>query len=96
MKPDGGVFLGMPRSEGSAAEPVPTQPELPPALTAHAAALVQRHPECFWYWRPDAPIRSLEDVRLVVRHLREYGGHDAWLAARELNECLSPRSRRTS
>jgi hypothetical protein len=65
-------------------------------MAARAAALVRQYPECFWYWRPDAAIRSLEDVRLVVRHLREYGGHDAWQAAQDLSECLSPRSRRTS
>jgi hypothetical protein len=54
-----------------------------------------RHPDCFWFWRPDARIRSLGDVRLVVRQLREYGDRQAWLAARDLARCLSPHSRRT-
>jgi hypothetical protein len=75
---------------------VPTSSDAPPELAARAAALVRQYPECFWYWRPEAPVRSVEDVRLVVRQLREYGGRDAWLAARDLSECLSPRSRRTS
>jgi hypothetical protein len=68
----------------------------PPELAAQAAALVKRYPECFWFWRPGAEIRYLEDVRLVVQHLREYGDRSAWLAARDLNQCLSPRFKRTS
>ncbi|MBA3888887.1 MAG: hypothetical protein H0X67_24650 [Acidobacteria bacterium] len=68
----------------------------PPELVARADALMSRYPECFWFWRTDARIRSLDDVRLVVRQLREYGDRDAWLAARDLARCLSPRSRRTS
>jgi hypothetical protein len=86
----------MARVDDSTAEPIPAQPDAPPELAALAAALVRQYHECFWYWRPDAPIRSLEDVRLVVRQLRTYGGRDAWLAARDLSACLSPRSRRTS
>ena len=86
----------MARSEGSTAEPVPTSSSALPELAARAAALVREYPECFWYWRPGASVRSVEDVRLVVRQLREYGGRDAWLAARDLSECLSRRSRRTS
>jgi hypothetical protein len=88
--------LNMARFEDSTAEPAPTPPPAPPELAARAAALVRLFPECFWYWRPDASVRSLEDVRLVVRQLRAYGDRDAWLAARDLSECLSPRSRRTS
>lgn len=65
-------------------------------IVAQADALVRRFPECFWFWHPEAQIRSLEDVRLVVRHLREYGDREAWLAARDLNRCLSPRFRRAS
>lgn len=68
----------------------------PADLVALASGLVHRYPECFWFWRPDAPIRSLDDVRLVVRQLRDYGGRDAWLAAQDLSPCLSARSRRTS
>jgi hypothetical protein len=67
-----------------------------PELVARADALMSRHPECFWFWRTDAGIRSLDDVRLVVRQLREYGGRDAWLAAQDLARCLSAHSRRTS
>jgi hypothetical protein len=35
-------------------------------------------------------------VRLVIEHLREYGGHRAWWAAQELHQCLSPHYKRTS
>lgn len=82
--------------ESSPEDPVSTSSDALSDLTARAATLVGQYPECFWYWRTDAPIGSLEDVRIVIRHLREYGGRDAWLAAQDLSECLSPRSRRTS
>ena len=39
-------------------------------------------------------IRHVEDVRLVVEHLREYGDRRAWWAAQELHRCLSPLSKR--
>jgi hypothetical protein len=77
---------------GAIGDPTPA----PPALIAQAEAAAARFPQCFWFWHPDARIRSIEDVRLVVRHLRDYGDHDAWLAARDLTRCLSPHSRRTS
>jgi hypothetical protein len=28
-------------------------------------------------------------VRLVIAHLRNYGGHEAWYAASDLTQCLS-------
>jgi hypothetical protein len=68
--------------------PAPTP--APPELIEHAWSLVWQHPECFWFRHPEARIRHLEDVRLVVEHLREYGGHQAWREAQELNRCLSP------
>ncbi len=76
--------------------------ELPPPTPAplelceRAAALVRRHPECFWFRHPEARIRHLEDVRLVVEHLREYGDHCAWWDAQELYRCLSPLYKKTS
>jgi hypothetical protein len=65
-------------------------------LVTRAETLISRHPGCFWFWHPDARIHTLDDVRLVVRHLREYGGHSAWLDARDLHQCLSRDSRKTS
>lgn len=71
--------------------PTPASPE----LIARASALVREHPECFWFWHPQAQVRHLRDVRLVVEHLREYGDRRAWWAAQDLNRCLSPRSKKT-
>ena len=76
--------------------------ELPPPMSAplelceRAAVLVRSHPECFWFRHPEARIRHLEDVRLVVEHLREYGDRRAWWDAQELHRCLSPLYRKTS
>ena len=44
--------------------------------------------QCFWFWRPDAAVRTREDVQLVVKELRRSGGRKAWLAAQELKQCL--------
>lgn len=65
-------------------------------LIERAMTLVRSFPECFWFWHSDARVRHLEDVRLVIEHLREYGGHRAWWAAQELHQCLSPHYKRTS
>ena len=62
----------------------------PPELIERAEALVRTYPECFWFRHPDARIRHVEDVRLVVEHLREYGGWREWRAAQELHKCLLP------
>ncbi len=68
--------------------PAPTP--APAELIEQAWALVRQHPECFWFRHPEARIRHLEDVRLVIEHLREYGDRRAWLEAQELHRCLSP------
>ena len=68
----------------------------PRELIERATALVEEFPECFWFRHPQARIRHLEDVRLVIEHLREYGHWRAWRAAQELYECLSPLFKRTS
>ena len=74
----------------------------PPELCERAAALVRAHPECFWFWHPETlsqpqtRLRHLEDVRLVVEHLREYGDHRAWWNAQDLHRCLSPLYKKTS
>ena len=79
-----------PIAEGNA-----TEIALAPML-ALAAALVVQFPECFWFWRPDARLVSLDDVRLVVQNLRKYGNREAWTAAQHLDQCLSANSRRRS
>lgn len=85
-----GVNSAIAPSEGVSA-PAPASPE----LIARASALVRQFPECFWSWHPEARVRQRADVRLVVEHLREYGGWRAWRAAQDLHKCLSPRSRRS-
>jgi hypothetical protein len=60
----------------------------PPELARQAAELVRAHPECFWFWHPEALVQSLEDVRSVVEHLRHYGDRSAWWEAQELHRCL--------
>ena len=75
---------------------LPPPTPAPPELCERAAALVRGHPECFWFRHPEARIRHMEDVRLVVDHLREYGGHRAWRDAQELQRCLSTIFRKTS
>lgn len=77
--------------------PPPTPPTLAPLeLCERASALVRSHPECFWFWHPEAAVRHLQDVRLVVEHLREYGDRRAWREAQELHKCLSPLYKKTS
>ena len=69
----------------------------PPEITRLTRTpLVQTYPECFWFRHPEARIRYLEDVRVIIEHLREYGDRRAWWAAQELHQCLSPLFKRTS
>jgi hypothetical protein len=61
----------------------------PPELVAEAEAAVREFEvECFWFWHPDAVVSTMEDVRLVVEHLRMYGNWRAWRIAQELQRCL--------
>lgn len=77
-------------------EEFPPPTPAPPELVEQAAALIRRFPECFWFRHPEATVSHLEDVRLVVERLREYGDWRAWRAAQELHRCLSPLFRGTS
>lgn len=61
----------------------------PPELAARAMALVDEFPSSLWFRHPEARVRYLDDVRIIVHHLREYGGWKEWKAAQELQECLS-------
>lgn len=55
---------------------------------ATARALIRQFPECFWFWDRNTAIETVEDARLVVQNLREYGGHRAWREAQRLHSCL--------
>ncbi len=65
-------------------------------ILASAAALVAQFPECFWFWRSDVHLTSSDDVRLVVQNLRKYGNREAWMAAQQLDQCLSANSKKPS
>ena len=67
----------------------PARVPAPPELVEQASDLVRTFSECFWFRHPAARIRYLDDVRLVVEHLREYGDWRAWRAAQQLHQCLS-------
>lgn len=61
----------------------------PPELVERAEALVRKYnSQCFWFRHPDACVASVEDVKLVIQRLREYGNHNAWKDAQELSRCL--------
>lgn len=75
-------------SEKAIAEIDPEQQDAAPELVARAEALVRKFPECFWFWHPEATIRTVEDVRLVIRRLRENGRREAWNEAQALVRCL--------
>ena len=74
---------------------MPPPTPAPPELIERASALVRSHPECFWFRHPEARIRHLEDARLIIDHLREYGDRRAWWTAQELHRCLSPLFKKT-
>ena len=57
-------------------------------LVARAEELVREFPQCFWFWHPDARVRSREEIPLVIKNLREYGDKKAWRAAQDLRKCL--------
>ncbi len=61
----------------------------PPELIAKAEELVRKYSvSCFWFRHPEARVRYLGDVRIVVQHLREYGDRRAWQSAQDLQRCL--------
>ena len=82
--------MAEPSSEPAELREYPPPTPAPPELVERAMTFVGKYPECFWFWHPDARVRHLEDVRLVIEHLREYGGHSAWRDAQDLYRCLSP------
>jgi hypothetical protein len=57
-------------------------------LLAQAEICVREFGECFWFRHPEARLQYLDDVGLVIRHMREYGDRKAWLAAQALQQCL--------
>jgi hypothetical protein len=65
-------------------------------LISRAQTLVTQYPQHFWFWKPGATIQSVEDVRVVVDHLRRYGDWGAWADAQSLQACLLRHFKRAS
>ena len=85
----GGLWQGFRVMSASAAMVEPPRIPAPPELVARAEALVREYDvKCFWFWHPDAKVKYIDDIELVIHHLREYGDHEAWKAAQELRKCL--------
>ena len=72
----------------AATETAPAPAPLSKEAAETARALIRQFPECFWFRHPDAPLGTVDEARLVVLHLREYGGHRAWREAQRLHSCL--------
>ena len=62
--------------------------EVSEEILEKARALTKEFSKCFWFRHPEAVIDTRDDVLLVIRRLREYGGHRAWYAAQDLWKCL--------
>ena len=60
----------------------------PPELVIRAEQAVEEFHRCFWFRHPEARVRYLDDIEVVIRHLREYGNWKAWWAAQDLRKCL--------
>ena len=74
----------MPAEYDELRELLPPTP-VPPELCARAVALARSYSWCFWFEQSRGCIQQLDDVRSLVRHLRENGDHRAWLDAQELH-----------
>ncbi len=72
-------------TESPAETEAATHPQVREDVLEEARALVKKHfAKCFWFRHPDATVGNWDDVYLVVKHLREYGGHREWHEAQHL------------
>lgn len=62
--------------------------DISPEALELARALAKEFRSCMWWRHPEATVENRADARLVVRHLREYGGHRAWREAQRPWKCL--------
>ena len=85
-------FLSPPTTMSTTpATPSPTinQSAVPEEVLAEARRLVDlRFANCFWFWHPEATVDTWDDIALVIRHLREYGGRREWEEAQNLSRLL--------
>ena len=62
---------------------------VPEAVLEMARAAVKKYySRCFWFWKENPPLRTVDDVRSVIEHLRGYGDKNAWRAAQNIVRCL--------
>jgi hypothetical protein len=54
---------------------------------ALAREAVRAFPWCFWFRSADAVVETGDDVRLVVRRLRQHGDRRAWDMAYRIEQC---------
>ena len=66
----------------------PLKPTVSEEVLEQARTAVREFPGCFWFRHPESTIETVDDVRVVVENLREYGGHRAWRVAQRLQKCL--------
>jgi len=70
-------------------ETPPTTNAVPEHVLAEARRLMKlRFLKCFWFRHPEATVETWDDVKLVILHLREYGGHQEWYEAQNLWKML--------
>ena len=72
------------------------QRTVPDSLLEKGRSLIVEHSDCFWYFHPDARIETWNDLRLIVKKLRQHGNRNAWYAAQDLNQCLLQFSKKRS
>ncbi len=53
-----------------------------------AQTALQKYPSCFWTRRLGAPLETTDDLRLVIRRLRQNGNRAAAAAALRIEACL--------
>jgi hypothetical protein len=65
----------------------PSRP-ISPEVAEMARRAVRDFHECFWFRHPEADITDMEDVEIIIGHLRRSGGHKAWQVSQQLRSCL--------
>ena len=68
--------------------PEEAAPASPAAIALAQKAIEKYNVMCFWFRSDEAVLRTVADVRLVARRLRENGNRETWLVAREIERCL--------
>ena len=63
-------------------------PPVAPEALRRAEQALREYPGCFWTRRPGLALETADDVRLVIRRLRQDGWTDAWRAASNIEKCL--------